>query len=91
MRFPPRVTADGTRISSLPVAEAERAIAAALRALGAGSSTGNHQPSGGANLTRVLSARRATRTLDADRARGAPVRRTLSEAEMARIESGGAE
>ena len=81
MAFPPRMTADGVRISSLPVEDAERALA---RARGASSSA--------AMLESVLRPKRTVRALGPDRVpEGAPSRRTLREDEMELVELGGAD
>jgi len=81
MAFPPRMTADGVRISSLPREEAERALA---RARGASTSS--------SVLESVLRPKRTVRALGPDRVpEGAPRRRTLREDEMQSVDLGGAD
>lgn len=84
MRFPPRMTPTGQRISALPAARAEAALAALARSLGASDDA----------LQRVLSggSRRAPRPIAHPRVSDdAPTRRAVSEEEMSRVELGGAE
>jgi hypothetical protein len=84
MRFPPRMTPTGERISLLPVARAEAALAALARTLGASDDAVQRVLSGGS--------RRAPRPIAHPRVNeDAPTRRTLTEEEMSRVELGGAD